>query len=474
MGIANIVNTGYSGLVASKSGISTTGHNIANANTEGYSRQKIVVETRNPRAGEGGRYAIGNGVNVVRVDRINDSYLEKHLRNAQREIAYHEEKGMGLAQVEDIFNELGGDGINRLMSRFFNEFRKLANEPENTALRESVREASQAMVNDFRSVRDRVKEVSKHIDSRIEGYTEEFNRACKDVADLNQEIKAMESVVGHANDLMDRRDQALKKLGSFCDISTFQDQNGVVQVDVKNVGPVVHGMTVRQLIAERGSVVSSDEKQGLMQIRAEGSALNQITHQLKGGRLGALIELRDLIGSRVLDRLDALAYGITQAINGVHSQGVNAQGETGVNYFKRLETQERAAEFFDLSDEVKGDSRRIATALEANAPGDNRIAVAISSLQYEKIIGEGQSTADDWFNSIVSDVGVASSRVRSAMNHQKDVVTQLSKIRDQISGVSIDEESANLIQFQHTFDASAKVIQVADEMLKTILQLKRD
>ena len=87
-------------------------------------------------------------------------------------------------------------------------------------------------------------------------------------------------------------------------------------------------------------------------------------------------------------------------------------------------------------------------------------------------MGGGKSTVDDWYNSIVSEVGVASGKTRSRMTQQKDIMTQLNKMRDQISGVSIDEETANLMQFQHTFDASSKVIQVADEMLKTVLSLK--
>ena len=88
-------------------------------------------------------------------------------------------------------------------------------------------------------------------------------------------------------------------------------------------------------------------------------------------------------------------------------------------------------------------------------------------------MNDGRANIDEWYNSIVSDVGVASSRTKSAINHQHDIMTQLNKMRDQISGVSLDEETANLMQFQHTYDASAKVIQVADEMLKTVLDLKR-
>jgi flagellar hook-associated protein 1 FlgK len=123
---------------------------------------------------------------------------------------------------------------------------------------------------------------------------------------------------------------------------------------------------------------------------------------------------------------------------------------------------------------VKASVNNIATGLVPDAPGDNRVAIGISRLQNEKLVDHGNATLDEWYNSIVSDVGVANQRNRFALNQQKDIMTQLGKIRDQISGVSIDEETTNLLQFQHVFDASAKVIQVADELLKTVLSLKRD
>ena len=174
MGIENVMNTGHSGMMAAKTGIATTGHNIANANTEGYSRQRIHQENT-----EVGPNQIGNGTRVARVERVNDEYLEKQLRNTQRDLSHFEEKDLAFRQIEDIFNEMNGDGLNRLVSRFFNEFRKLSNEPENQAIRQSVVESSKAMVNDFRRLRSEVDEVRRHLDSRLEGYSTEINSPFK-------------------------------------------------------------------------------------------------------------------------------------------------------------------------------------------------------------------------------------------------------------------------------------------------------
>ena len=107
-----------------------------------------------------------------------------------------------------------------------------------------------------------------------------------------------------------------------------------------------------------------------------------------------------------------------------------------------------------------------------DAPADNRIALAIAQLQGEKVM-DGSSTLDEFYNGLVADVGVASARNRSTMNQAKDISEQLGKFRERLSGVSIDEETTNLMQYQQAFAASAKVIQVADEMLKTVLEIKR-
>ena len=169
-------------MVAAKAAIATTGHNIANANTEGYSRQRVMTESTPAQGGPGSHAQIGTGTQIARVERVNDEYIEKQLRNGGRDLANMEEKDLMLKQTEDIFNEMNGDGVNRLISRFFNEFRQLSNEPDNEAVRQSVREGAQAMINDFHRLRHEVEDVRDHIDSRLEGYAREAN----DLAERDQ------------------------------------------------------------------------------------------------------------------------------------------------------------------------------------------------------------------------------------------------------------------------------------------------
>jgi flagellar hook-associated protein 1 FlgK len=471
MAIPNLFQTGRSGMVAAKTAMATTGHNISNANTEGFSRQRVETETSTPQVQ--GHNLIGTGTLVTRVSRINDEYIEKQIRNGGRDMANMEEKDLMLRQTEDIFNEMGGEGLNRLVSKYFNEFRRLSNEPDNEALRQSVRESSQAMVNDFHRLRHEVDEVRRHIDSRIEGYSREINSQAEEIRDLNIKIRIQEVMGNTPNDLLDKRDMALRKLGSFMDLSMHKDNGGSYTVDVRGVGPLVAGTEVQKFSVDRTPADTQGKTENALDIKTTASVQGNITHQVKGGKVGALLEVRDGVLSTIQARLDDLAYTLTSTVNQIHQQGITRNGGQNVDFFKQLDSEDRAAEFLELSEAVKSNVNNIATAAEPDSPGDNRIAIAISGLQGQKLMNEGRSTMDDWYNSIVSDVGVTSAKNKSGMNQQIDIMTQLNKVRDQISGVSIDEETANLMQFQHTFDASAKMIQVADECLKTVLELKR-
>jgi len=473
MSLGVIMQTGRSGMIAAKSNIGTAGHNISNANTEGYSRQRVHQAADNGNPKPGSTTEIGHGVMVTRIERVNDDYLDKQVRTSFKSFSEYEEKDVALTQLEDVFNEMNGDGLNRMIGNFFNEFRKLANDPDSEAVRQSVRESTSAMTSDFKRLRTEVEDIRKHIDAKLEGYSREVNAAANEIRELNIKIKQFEVGGGSPGDMLDRRDVLLKKLNSYMDIQTHKDREGAVVVDIKGIGPFLTGSQTESMYVESSPADDQGKAEGAYDLKTSATVEENITHRLKGGKIGALLEVRDKTLSMILSRLDDLAYGISEAVNTVHSQGFTRDGVTGVNYFKKLDKKERAAELISLSDAVQGSVNNIASAAAPDSPGDNRIAMAIARIQNIKFLNAGNSTADDWYNAMVSDTGVVAAKNRSDLIQQKSVLTQMNKMRDSISGVSIDEETANLLQFQHAFDASAKVIQVADEMLKTVLDLKR-
>lgn len=456
---------------ASKAKMGTTSHNIANANTEGFSRQRVEQRADVPTA-HGGKNLIGTGTLLAKTERVNDAYLEKQLRDSGRTLAHHEEKGQALKQIEDVFNEMGGEGLNRLMAKFFNDFRKLSIEPDSRAIRQSVLESASAMVADFGRLRSQVEEVRAHLDSKLEGMVREANALGEEIKDLNLKIRSSELSGAIANDLRDRRDVAMKKLATYVDLAFHQDEMGGVHADIKGVGPFIAGPNVLSFEVNRTPRDADGKPENSFSIRSAGSAANDLTHALKGGKIGAILETRDEALAKVLDSLDQMAFQLAKKVNEVHEKGFDSRGKTGSKFFNDLNSVEGASRFFSLSADVKGDPANIAAALEPGAAGDNRVAIALAQLQNERFLHDGTSTVDDYFNAMVSDVGVLSGRTQGALQQTKDINMQMQKMRDQISGVSIDEETANLLQYQHVFGASAKVIQVADECLKTVLDLR--
>jgi flagellar hook-associated protein 1 FlgK len=213
-----------------------------------------------------------------------------------------------------------------------------------------------------------------------------------------------------------------------------------------------------------------------------------VTNQLKQGSLGALLKTRDDELESLEKQLDELAHGLVLATNAIHRRGfanhtvpTDAQGNpipnaagkpvTGLNFFKEPLDLKRAAEYIDISDEIKDDVNNIATALEANKPGDNRIALAISKLQHEKVLGGGTTTFEEQYLKSIGHIGLQTGKAKIDMEQSEGILAQAKSFRERLAGVSLDEEAANMVKYQNAYEASAKVIKASDEMFKTVLGL---
>jgi flagellar hook-associated protein 1 FlgK len=213
-----------------------------------------------------------------------------------------------------------------------------------------------------------------------------------------------------------------------------------------------------------------------------------ISDNLKGGTLGAQIKTRNEDIVSLEKQLDELAHGLVLSTNAIHRKGyanlpvpVDAQGNpvpnaaqrqvTGINFFKEPLDLNRAAEYIDLSDEVKADVNNIATALEPNKPGDNRVALAISKLQHEKVLGGGTTTFEEQYLKGVGNIGLQTGKSKINEEQSAGILAQAKSIKERLAGVSLDEEAANMVRYQNAYEASAKVIKASDEMFKAVLGL---
>jgi len=464
--ISAMMDTGKRSLMNSQTALQTVGHNIANKSTEGFSRQRVELLTNQP-IGEG-QLQIGMGARAGVVTRVNNPWLEKQIQKEGTNMGYQDSRTNALGRVEQIYNEQANKGLNQYMTDFFNSFRELSNNPESLASRTMVRESAAALTKDFQRVVGQLKDVQEDIDGQIKTTVDEINQISKEIASLNEKIQMVEIQNTPANDERDRRDLLLKKLGEKIDITWAEGKDGMVTVTAGRTAILVSGSGASELKAQE----TDDRNRVEVFFNGTGAQAN-ITKQITGGRIGGALDVRDNIIEDLLHHVDNMAYTLAKEVNSAHIEGFDKSGRPGVLFFEMPESVKGAAGNISLNKTIFNDVSRIAAGAQPGASGDNTVANVISSLQYRQVMDDGKATLDDYYNTQVGQVGAVAQRAVKAQESQKNVLSQLSNIRESISGVSLDEETTKMIEFQKTYDASARLIKTADEMFDTVLNLKR-
>ncbi len=487
---ADLFSIGRSSLRTSKKSLATTSHNIANANTEGFSRQVVTAETSTPI--QSGNNVYGTGVNVKSVKRVHDKLIEQKLNHSTSNHSYHEQRTDQLSNVEQIFNEINSDGMNKIMNRFFNSFRELSNQPENEVVRNLVRDNAHIVTKDFKRISNEIVQAKNRIDSQLKGSVDDINSLSQTIAELNVEIIRLENIGGEAGDLRDKRDSAIKTIAEFMPITAYEDGNSQYVVNIVGGGSLVAGGIVNKLAVRETATdeVGSYKGEARVEIGFAANASSKLSESIKGGIIGALTQTRNNEIQDLRLQLDEMAHGLVHVTNAIHRRGyvnkeipVDAQGNiindprngkiTGINFFKEPIDLTQAAEKIELSDEISGDLNNIATGLSPNSPGDNRIAIAISKVQHEKILGDGSNTFEETYLQSVGSIGISTGKSKVNEEQSKGILAQAKSIKERISGVSLDEEATNMIKYQQSYEASAKMIRVADEMFDSVLQMLR-
>ncbi|MCB0371265.1 MAG: flagellar hook-associated protein FlgK, partial [Bdellovibrionales bacterium] len=374
-----------------------------------------------------------------------------------------------------IYNEQINKGLNHFMGEFFNSFRELSNNPESLATRTLVKESADFLTKDFNRVDKQMKNIQRDVDFQIATHVEEINQITKEIADLNEKVQRVTIEGGPANDERDRRDELVKQLSEKVNINYAEGDSGLLTITAGNSAVLVSGYSHRDLfVSPTGE--KGDKGEGNFDIfykaTEEGTPVN-VTTQLNGGKLGGLLEVRDKSINEILHRVDNMAYTLAKEVNKAHVQGFDRYNKQGQGFFENVQEAKGAAGKIRLNMNLKTDVGLIATAATQNAPGDNRIANIISNIQYKNSMENGASTLDDYYNSTVGKLGIMAKRANNDLVSQEGIQKQLSNIRESISGVNLDEETSKMIEYQKSFDASARLIRTADEMLDTVLNLKR-
>jgi flagellar hook-associated protein 1 len=457
--LADILNSSRSALRVQQLAMQVIGQNMANVGTDGYARRRLDLTTALPST-LGGIWNGGSGVDIMQLSRVRDTLIDDQIRRAGGGLGYWAQRDDALGAVEDIFSELGDNGISDRLSAFWGAWSDLANNPEGTSARLALTEKTQALAAGIRGAYNALEERKQTASTQITQRIDEVNALTAQIAQLNVQIVHVESGVAEASDLRDARDQALSRLSQIMSINTRENADG-------SVGVYADGQVLVQLdrnikLAQATTVVRG---RSVSTISAESGG-----HALKfeGGEIKALLEVRDQEIPATMEDLDNFAVALASRINALHRTGYSLSGTTSQDFFA---SDVSGAANFCLADAIVADPSLIAAGTTAGAPGDNSLALAIAGVQHEKILSGGFSTADDFLRDSVLRVGSRKSYAADQLAVEQGAMDALQSRRQNISGVSLDEEMTRLVQVQQAYNAAARIVTVVDEMMQTVIAL---
>ncbi len=460
---------GRRGLQAQQRALDVTAHNVANANTPGYTRQEAVMAAADPipvpslhmPSGAG---QLGTGVEITAIRRLRDAFIDLQIRNESRSLGYWEARQENLNKIEGIFNEPSDSGLQSVFELFWQSLEELSKNPESLAARSLVLERAQTLTETFNHLDSRLQELQQDLNATVKIKVDEINSLGRQIADLNQQILKIEVMGARANDLRDRRDLLVDQLAKIVPVQVQEDGRGVLTVTLGGC-PLVQGAQLNRL-----GVVENDP--GFYDVVWETPKGREVA--VDGGYLGGLLEMRDDYIPDLRKKLDNLAAEFAKEFNVIHSRGYDLNGDQGVNFFVNGEktapddiTADITAGNIALNPELLGHPEKIAAATQIEK-GDGSNALDLAGLKHQTIDGLG-TTFDDYYRSMIGVLGVDAQQAVRMKENQELLVSQLENNRQAVSGVSLDEEMINMIKFQHAYSAASRLITALDEMLEIII-----
>ncbi len=535
-------NVVRSGLTASQMALNTVSHNIANANTEGFSRQRLTTKSDSPDTFPSVPGAIGTGVKMNNVIQIRDEFLDFKFRSETTKNGEYSVLASTYKTLEAVINEPSDSGIRTVMDEFFSSLHELNKAPESLTTRALVRQRAIALTETVKGMSASFKREQVNLDFEIDVIATEINGYARQISDLNRVIYTTELDGVTANDLRDQRNLKIDKLSELVDVDYYDDSAGRFYVDVNGRSLVSHYTYDQLKVVERTTRSNPYDVDRLNDLEWESGS----TFTTKSGKLRALIDMRDNVSGDTkgipyyVDKLNEFVDVLATELNTVHKNGYTLDKTTGINMFsilgkstgdyetwvknkgfdggpaidvssavlantsalpddekdymiktnikniiknneayasksikyidgKYLVADRIEAENISISLDVEKDLDLIAaSATAAGTPGDGDNALNLAQVRHNVGLFAWGSP-DDFVKSLVSNLGVdAQDAIRNQENGDV-MLNQINFKRQSIMGVSLDEEMSNMVKFQHSYNACARVMTTLDEMIDLIV-----
>ncbi len=452
---------GARSLAASQTALDVIGHNTSNVNTPGYSRETVTLQATDPFSvtsyGQ-----LGTGVTVASVNRVRDDFTDKQTYDANAKQGASQTLSDALNRIQQVYSEPGSSGIGSQLTKFFNSFSDLAANPASSALRSTVRAAAQSVVSAFNSASGALNQIAPNLTTQTQSSIKDANALAAQIGALNKAIRQALASGQQPNDLKDQRGSLISQLSAIVQVKATDVSNSATGQPTGEVNLSVSGFSLVQgdIVTPLPTTVSTASGATDL-ITKNGDAIH-----ISGGSLAGTIQAQNLL-TGYQKSLDALASGLISAVNAQQQAGVDLHGATGQPLFQGTD-----AASISLSGAVLNSTDAIAAAAAPTPPavfasgnGDN--ARALSNLANQ--VSVGGATFNDYYNNSVATVGTDAKSAASQASDQQKVINQLKNQQSSVSGVNLDEELTKLLQYQRSYQASAKIVNAFDEVLDRII-----
>jgi flagellar hook-associated protein 1 len=453
--LSRMLETAKSSLLAHRYAMDVTSQNIANANVEGYTRQRPVLESNLSVKTPFG--SLGTGVDLQKVERIREGFLDQEIRNTNYQLGQSDQRSGIMSRIESYLNEPLQGGIATELDNFFTAFQNLAANPEDAGVRQSVIQQGVTLTKEFNYLSNGFQNVKIDVIRDVEGKVKEVNDLLVEIASLNKQIFTMQPAV--ANEYEDLRDKRLDELSKLIEIHTSKDQNGLINISTSG-STLVSGVDAFQV-----SLDATSERLNLM-FKGTSTVLSS-----PFGEVGASIDAYNITTPAFNKKLNEVAQALMTEVNNLHSKGYGLKDlttgivSTGINFFSGTDAGNMV-----VNPDVLNNVQKLAASADGTE-GNNQVALNIANIVDKQVFNGGTANILQYYRTLVTDIGYGSSDSQRLSDALSKRSANLENLKLSISGVSLDDVMVNLIKYQRSFDAAGKVVSTIDQMFETILNL---
>jgi len=439
-------------LLANQAAIGVTSNNVANLNTPGYTRQRPVMEEGAPWVL--GPLVVGSGVEFKQPQSLRDDILELRVQEEKQQQSKAGGLLSSLQPIEAMFTSSDGD-LGSKIDALFTSFNDLAASPSSLPLRQAVLTAAGNLASSFRTTSGNLVAQRQNLNLNVEQSVGQINQLTSRIAKINLQISALENAGQNASVLVDQRTQMISDLSGLVDVRVIPNESSISLTTANGAALVATG--------ESFDLTASLASDGMQHIFAQGQ---DITATLTGGELAGQLEVRDQKIPDLLGQLDALASGLTTALNTAHRAGFDLGGTAGGDLFVPSPAGGTGAA--GAMQVAVTDPAKLAASSDGSSGSNGNISNLLAVGQ--QAVASGQK-ASEFYASLVFGLGSSVANAQSESEASNAILQQLQEQRGSVSGVSLDEEATNMVRYQQAFEAAARVVTTISDMLNTVIQM---